>query len=271
MKKINNFDLSKHSTIGIGPVIDSIYIIEYIDDFNLLDNYKIIGNCSNILFKNDSYKNNFIMLGNTFNSFEVLDNNTIRVGAGIKINTLINKLSELDLGGLEFLFGIPATLGGLIKMNAGAFGKTIFDNIIGIQTNKEYLKKSDIQFSYRYTNIKDVILFADIKCEKKNKKIIKQETSNFIKKRQMSQPIGEKSLGSVFKNPSENIFAGKLIDDLGYKGKCINDICISEKHGNFIINKSNGNSLDFLKLSNEIINKVNKKYNIKLEYEIEIF
>ena len=274
MKKIENYNLKSLSTIGIGPISTQMMIIENERDLDYIsEDSKIIGNASNILFSHNSYNNTFIRLQGDFSQYTIIDktNAIVKIGAGVNINNLIIELSKQNIGGLEFLYGIPATIGGIIKNNAGAFGKNIFEFINTIYTNKGIIHKKDFHYEYRKSNIDGIILYAELKLIKKDNSIINSAIEGYINNRRSTQPYKEKSLGSVFKNPAKKIYAGQLIEEAGYKGKCRNGICVSSKHANFIVNKDDGKANDFIEIAEEIKNNIYNNKSITLEYEIEFF
>ncbi|HAF08058.1 MAG: UDP-N-acetylmuramate dehydrogenase [bacterium] len=272
MKIYNDFDFSKISYIRIGHV-GKLFVIENIDDLlqvNDLKGKKVLGNCSKILFSKKNYRKNFYKLSGEFLKIEKLNNETVLVGAGVKFSTLMNFMIKENFTGFEELVGIPGTVGGMIKMNAGAFGKNISNNLITLETLDGKKDKSEICFSYRNTDIESVITFAKFSFEKSTKSKIMKKIEKFIKLRKRNQPYKAKTLGSTFKNPSPDQPAWKLIDNVGLRGFCVNDICVSTKHSNFIINRGKGNGKDFLELVSMIKKKVYDEKKIKLELEVEI-
>ena len=178
-----------------------------------------------------------------------------------------------SLGGLEPLALIPGSLGGALYGNAGVGNSCIYDYLknITILRNDEFITidKKDIIYSYRYSmfkNSKDIIVKATFELYKSNILELKEIVKENRIKRLNSQPLEYKNAGSVFKNP-EGDYAGRLIESLGLKGYTIGDASISEKHANFIINKSNATGNDIRKLIKYIQDRVFKEYNIQLELE----
>ncbi len=271
MKIINKFNLSELSYIHIGPVVKLI-VIEHINDFiNIGDDYKILGNASNILFKEKQYDTQFVRL-NINDELKIIDpdNCIVEIPAGMSIKKAINILSGMNIGGLEEFYPIPGTIGGMLFMNAGTPDKSISDNLVRINTINDSFEKKHFKFEYRYSGINETIISAVFKLKKTKYEKIRRNIRNAIEKREVSQPVYSKSLGSVFKNPPGKK-AWELIEKAGFRGKCINGICVSKKHSNFIVNDDNGKADDFLALSESIIKTVKKTLKTKLEYEIEIF
>lgn len=278
MKIIADCDLAKLSYIGIGPVIDRLFVAENENDILEISGgseseVKVIGNLSNILFAASYYECTFMKLSGDFNRVSVTDEKsaTVEIGAGCLMNNAITELSDAGIGGLEELFGIPGTAGGMLFMNAGANGASISDRLLSVTLLKRgEVKKSNINFKYRETDIDDTILSAKFNLVKRSRKEIKENIDRYYRQRQSTQPIDKKSLGCVFKNPGPENPAWQLISRNGFSGRCEDGICVSSKHANFIINEDRGGAHDFIKLSQEIVRNIYMKEKIKLEYEIEI-
>jgi len=237
--------------------------------------YKIIGNGSNLIFLNKYYDGILIKL-EEMNEL-MINENKIVVGAGYSLIRLANKMSKLGYSGLEFATGIPGTIGGAIYMNAGAYnsdmGYIVSEiKVLTPQLELKTLYNKDLDFHYRSSFLqknKDYIcLEATLILKKANKEQIMEIIEERKTRRLMSQPLEYPSAGSVFRNPT-NDYAGRLIEEIGYKGKIIGGAQVSEKHANFIINKGNATGKDVYTLINEIQNKIKEKYNIELKVEQE--
>ncbi len=269
MQIIENFDLASISYIGIGPVIDRMTIMENTDDMNYADNIKVIGNASNILFTENARNLNLARI-QTANTIEIIDPSgpLVSIPCEMTIKSAINKLAEINIGGLEQLFPIPGSIGGMIKMNAGAGNINLSDFIYEVHASDGILKRNDIDFSYRKSSINSILISCVLLLKNIDKHSIRKNIDSIMKTRNKIQPMNERSLGSVYKNKDYN--AWELIDKVHMRGFCINDICISEKHTNFIINKGNGRYSDFLELTDKIEKTVFNTFGITLEKEIEI-
>ncbi len=197
----------------------------------------------------------------------------ITISANYNINRFLMNAVAHNLCGLEFLAGIPAHLGGLIKMNAGAYGETISNYLKWIKVLQDgkvqVLQKEEIDFQYRKTTIKGIVLEAGFELKAGNYEMIKKKISDNVLDRKVKQPLEYPNLGCFFKNP-EGESAGRLIDSLGMKGLMVGGAQISEKHANFVINRNNASFRDVLNLINVIKDKVFQKYRISLELEIEV-
>ncbi len=245
--------------------------INFCKESNL--SFKIIGNATNLLISDKGYNGLIINLKN-FSKIEILKSGEIKVGAGTKLNSLIEFCANNGYSGIENLYGIPATVGGATVMNAGAFNCQIFDyiSVVEIIKNNKFfrLDKNNLSFSYRKTKFlyrDDAIISVRFKLKKDNPALIKERIKNFALSRNEKQPKG-RSCGSVFKNP-KGYFAGELIEKANLKGKKIGGAEISSKHANFIIANENCTSLDIKNLIELIENEVYDKFNIKLTKEIE--
>ncbi|MDD3803373.1 MAG: UDP-N-acetylmuramate dehydrogenase [bacterium] len=273
MKTIKDFSLRNASYIKIGGE-SLVLFAENHDDLKeafSMKNPKILGAMSNILFAAQAYDSTFISLSGDFETIELISQTEVRAGAGVRLSSLLSFLKKNLLSGFEELAGIPGSLGGMLFMNAGANGKCISDNLTEFEALfSGAVKKKDKIFSYRHSSINEPIEFLTFEFEKSSKEIIEEKTKNILERRKLSQPLDKFSLGSVFKNPSSEHPAWKLIKEAGMSGKCVNSVCVSTKHANFIINEGDGTGEDFLTLSETVREKVNEKFKIKLEYEIEI-
>ena len=238
-------------------------------------NYLIIGMGSNILIRDKGYKGAIIKLGKGFNSLRVEEDKIIS-GASILDNNLSKFAKNNSIKNLEFFSGIPGTVGGAIKMNAGCFGcetkdvlREIF--IIDKQGNKNKIKATNLELNYRTSNINDsdIITSAIFDISYGDPDTIINNINTIKKKREEHQPIQEKTSGSTFKNP-KNYFAAELIEKAGCKGMEIGDAIVSDKHSNFIINQGNASAQDIEQLGKKIIEKVFDKFNILLDWEIKL-
>ncbi|MBQ9072451.1 MAG: UDP-N-acetylmuramate dehydrogenase [Bacilli bacterium] len=250
-----------------------IDLLMYLRDNNI--KHMILGNGSNVIFNDSGYNGVIIKLDN-FNNLKIIGNKII-VGAGYMLNKLALRVSRLGFTGMEFATGIPGTVGGAVYMNAGAY-KTdmgyIVTNVKVLTPDYEIkvLKNKDLDFHYRTSFLqknKDYIcLEATITLIKGNAEEIMELINERKKRRVETQPLEYPSAGSVFRNP-EGDFAGRIIEEIGYKGKSIGGAQVSEKHANFIINTGSATGEDVKKLINEIKDKVKDKYNIELKVEQE--
>ena len=237
--------------------------------------HKIIGNGSNVIFNDEEYNGVIVKLDN-FNSLKII-NNTITVGAGYMLNKLALRVSRLGFTGMEFATGIPGTVGGAVFMNAGAYKSDmgyILKSIKVLTPNLNIITmyNNELDFHYRSSYLQNnpgyICIEATIVLKKGNPEKIMELINSRKERRLESQPLEYPSAGSVFRNP-EGDFAGRLIEEIGYKGKKIGDAQVSEKHANFIINSGNARGEDIKKLITDIQKKIKKKYKIDLKVEQE--
>lgn len=238
---------------------------------------KILGFGTNILAQDNNIQSVVIRLnGDTFNAIKELDGDRLRVGSRVSLKKLVILSSRWGLSGIEWLTGIPASFGGAIASNIGAFGHCIGDVLEDITvmnpngTLKTY-KKNDLCFQYRANPFSngEIITEATIKLKSSDKTSVSEKIKDIERQRKNRFPKG-KNAGCVFKNP-DKISAGELIDQAGLKGKRVKGAMVSKKHANFIINELNATSNDVLELIRSIQDEVKQKTGIQLELEIKIW
>ncbi len=235
----------------------------------------VIGSGSNVIIRDGGFKGIVIKLGGEFRKIEIdRSNSVLSVGAGTKDSEVAKFCVKKNISGLEFLSGIPGTIGGNIKMNAGCYGNQISDNLIDCtiideKLNKKIVKKNEIDFHYRKSSFdnRHIIIEARFKIKKCNKLQIKKKISIISEKRKKSQPVSSRTGGSTFTNPT-SYPAWKLIDEVDYRGKQLGGAKVSNLHSNFLINYNNASSLDLEILGEEIKNKVWEKRKINLKWEL---
>jgi UDP-N-acetylmuramate dehydrogenase len=276
-----NESLKLHTTYKVGgnckyfitpkDLNELIDLVKYLREKNI--KYMILGNGSNTIFSSKEYDGVIINLTN-LNSMSI-DKNIINVEAGYQLIKLSMDALNNSLSGLEFAAGIPGNIGGAVFMNAGAYKSdmskliktvTFLDENLELKT----LKNEELDFSYRKSIFQKrncIIISTVLELIPGNKEEIKELMDKRKERRLSSQPLEYPSAGSVFRNPSEDIFAGKLIEDLGLKGYKIGGAKISEKHANFIINDGDATGEDIKALIDLVKEKVKEKYNIELHVE----
>lgn len=238
--------------------------------------YFILGKGSNTLFSDKEFNGVIIKL-DKLNNFKIKETE-IYVESGMILSKLVQASIKNELTGLEFAIGIPGTIGGAIYMNAGAYGSKMSNIIKSVIVLDEKLQIEEIpleklKFDYRYSifqaNKNLICVAANIKLEHGNHDEIASKIKENLLKRKNSQPLEYPSAGSVFRNPEGN-YAGKIIEELGLKGKNIGGAEISTKHANFIINKNNASSSDILNLIKLVQKEVKDKYKIDLKLEQQL-
>lgn len=256
IKVQKNISLARYTTFRIGGPARYFFVAKSTEDLIKAVKfaqakklpYFILGGGSNLLISDKGF--NGLVIKTQSASWRT-KSNIIYAEAGVRLNDLIKASTQAGLTGLEWAIGIPATIGGAVKCQAGAFGQSILEMV-------REIKKID-----------EIIISVELILKKGNKKKSQQLIQEYLKKRKNSQPLDYPSAGSVFKNPAGQ-FAGQLIEQCGLKGKKIGQAMISKKHANFIINLGNAQAKDVLELIQLIKKSVKEKFNLNLEEEIDI-
>ncbi len=237
---------------------------------------KIIGAGSNILVRDEGVEAAVLKLSAPFFWKTSFDRERVRAGSGISLGRLQQTARARSLSGVEFLAGIPGSLGGALVMNAGAWGRCMGDLVENVRVMDhngkiKVIPRGKIRFGYRSSSLAEyIILGARLKLHKKNKKEIDSVLKEYKRLRKEAQDYSSSSAGCVFKNPPGES-AGRLIDLCGLKGKKRGGARVSPKHANFIVNQNKAKAVDVLRLMEEIKKKVKQKFNIGLEPEIRIW
>lgn len=279
-----NYNIKKYNTyrlevickylVFVNNIEELIELLKYLKENNI--KYLILGNGSNVIFKDDYYDGVVIKL-DKLNNIEI-NGNEIEVECGYSLMKLSRDILNLGLTGLEFASGIPGLVGASIAMNAGAYNKdmaSVVKEVKVINKNNELInmKNSELNFEYRDSFLKKnkdfICVSAVLTLEDGNKEESIELINTRRERRIATQPLEYPSAGSVFRNP-EGMHAGELIEKCGLKGYNINGAEISEKHANFIVNKGNCTGKDIIELINIIKQKVYEKYNVELILEQEI-
>jgi len=279
--------MMKHTSLRIGGPAD-LFVVPR--DFPSLKNILVIlkkrripflalGGRTNILVRDGGIEGVVISL-KFFKKIEIMSedemNVNVYVEAGIPLQRLVNFSKEKGYSGIEGLAGIPGSVGGAICGNAGAFGYEMKDVLISVSIMDDKgriksLKTEDIDFGYRRSRISstELLLSAEIILKKDKKEHVSAKIEDFLKRKWESQPFSEPSAGCVFKNPP-GLSAGKLIDEAGCKGMRIGDVEVSSIHANFFINKGKAKASDFIRLIEDVAQRVKERFGVVLEPEIRI-
>jgi len=234
----------------------------------------VLGNGTNLLVKDEGYRG--IILQIKLEEINI-DGIKVIVQSGVKNAILSKKLLDNSLTGFEFASGIPGTIGGAIKMNAGAYGSEMKDIVeqvtyMDFDGNLHTISNLECEFEYRHSrffNEQAIILEVKLNLEKGNKSEIEEKISELLKQRKEKQPLEYPNAGSTFKR-GENYITAKLIDDCGLKGYTMGGAQVSEKHAGFIINKNKATSKDVLDLIEHVKTKVKEKTGEDIKLEIEV-
>ncbi|MDD4908096.1 MAG: UDP-N-acetylmuramate dehydrogenase [Candidatus Omnitrophica bacterium] len=279
-----NEPLSRHTTFGIGA--RASFFIEPEDASDLIGlisalkreklPIRLIGSGSNLLVKDKKLDCAVIKLSSPFFRKIRSEGNILEAGGGAALPALLKYASVHGLAGLEFLAGIPGTVGAGLVMNAGIPGEEIGGVVLDAEVMDHRgrirrLEKNDMGLAYRKSGLdKYIVISARFKLKPDKKPAIQKRINGLLKKRLDTQDHSCRSAGCAFKNPA-GASAGKLIDACGLKGARIGGAYVSDKHANFIINKGDARAADVLELMKLIQKKVKNKFKIELEPEIKIW
>lgn len=257
MTKSINF--STFSSIKIGPTV----AVELIDTMTSLPpDVRIIGGANNLLVSPNPPK--LAMLDKCFD-FIYRKDDCLHVGGATSSGKILSFAKKYNLAGFELMQKLPGTLGGMVKMNAGLKEWEVFNNLLAIRTQHGWIAKEDIKYGYREAHFEGTVYEATFTC----KEGFDETLLAMFKTMRDNQPHYP-SAGSCFKNHKDG-YAGKLIEEVGLKGKRIGDMSFSDEHANFLVNLGNGTYEDALALINLAKEEVLKRFGIQLEEEIIIF
>ncbi len=235
----------------------------------------ILGAGSNLLISSDRLRG--VVVDLCLEDIQIRNNlSEIYVASAVKINKLLNFCLTHSLGGIEFLSGIPASLGGAVKNNTSFRGESISQKVVGLKVldikraEIYFLENKDISWQYRDSGLEGfIILGAVLSLSQTDIKEIKGKIKDNLRYRLSKQELTAKSAGCIFRNPAKEISAGKLIEDAGLKGLRKDKAVVSSKHANFILNESCAKSQDVIFLIEKIKEKVKSKFGIVLKEEIQ--
>lgn len=281
-----NYELANLTRFKTGGIAEVYFSPRDIDDLSSFLKkapkdmpIHVLGFGSNILIRDGLLNGIVIRLQNdTFSNIEKLEDNTLKCGAFASSIAISKFAAENNIKGMEFLLGIPGTIGGAVLTNAGCFEREIKDILVSIDAvNKitgefKTFKLNECGFSYRKCSISNDWIFVSItiKGETGKKEKILANMEQIKLKKDTAQPTYTKTSGSTFKNPSLQNPAWKLIKEAGCQGMKLGGAIVSPMHANFIINEDNATSADIEDLAEKVRLAVYEKFGIMLEYEIKI-
>lgn len=279
-----NEPLYKHTTYRVGgPALVFVEVIDLEEFKKVMDyvieneiKYFILGNGSNVLFS-DKLFSGVIISTKLLNNYEI-SGSIVYALCGVNLISLAHNVAFEGLSGLEFASGIPGFIGGSIFMNAGAYKKSMADVVkrILVYNNGtiEWINNEQAMFAYRKSIFqKDrhlIVLAAELELSFDDKESILELMQKRSERRNQTQPYDAYSAGSVFKNPSDDVFSWQLIDQVCLRGYAINDAQVSLKHSNFIINNERASSQDLYDLIKYVQFKVFEQTGVKLKIEQEL-
>lgn len=275
--------LSRHTTFRVGGDADYFVLPQNAEEISELVAlcrrmempYYILGNGSNLLVSDKGYRGVIIQIYKNMSAIQV-SGEMIRAQAGALLSKVGNVALEAGLTGFEFAAGIPGTVGGAVVMNAGAYGGEMKDilhqvTVLTPEGEMKTLKKEDLELGYRTSVIARenyIALEAEYHLQKGDKAAIRSRMDELKEQRTSKQPLEYPSAGSTFKRP-EGYFAGKLIQDAGLRGFQVGGAQVSEKHCGFVINKGDATASDIVTLMEQISEKVQNEFGVKLEPEVK--
>ena len=254
--------------------LDSVQKCQRLIPFAAKNNipYFVLGRGSNILA--DDRKTDLAIFRINGSVPEMIGEDTIRCFAGVPLVKLCSFALDNELGGLEFAYGIPGSVGGAVYMNAGAYGGEMKDVLASVTAldkdgNIREYSADELEMSYRHSRFTDsgeVILSAEFKLQKADKDGIKARMSELMEKRRSKQPLEFPSAGSTFKRP-EGAYAAQLVEECGLKGFTVGNAQVSEKHSGFVINRGGASFDDVMAVIAAVKKTVAEKTGYKLECE----
>jgi UDP-N-acetylmuramate dehydrogenase len=273
--------LAKLTSLGIGGTTD-LFRIKNHDAIPgllaLLDanevGHKFLGGGSNLLVEDGELPWVALQLARPEPDV-VLEGNFAQVDAAADLGRTVTFCAKHDLGGMEGLIGVPGTVGGALRMNAGAYGMQIGSYVREVKLYRasrrklEILRGDQISFEYRHTSFApdDMMLAVKLELPSKPYREILQGIRICNEKRRSSQPLGQKSAGCIFKNPP-GASAGRMIDELGLKGHSVGDARVSDRHANFFVNAGHATAKDMLGLITDVRERVRAAFGVDLENEV---
>jgi UDP-N-acetylmuramate dehydrogenase len=276
--------LAELTSLGIGGSTDLLQVTKHESIPALItllerDNipHKFLGGGSNLLVGDGELPWVILQLAKPEPEV-VLDGNLAHVDAAADLGRTVTFCAKNDLGGMEGLIGVPGTVGGALRMNAGAYGMQIGSYVREVKLYRaterkiEILRGDEISFEYRHTSFgpDDMMLAVTLELPSKPFKEILQGIRICNEKRRSSQPLGQKSAGCIFKNPP-GASAGRMIDELGLKGLSVGDARVSDRHANFFVNAGQASARDMLALIADVRGRVEKAFGVKLENEVVVW
>ena len=276
--------LSELTSLGIGGTTDLLRIQKHEaipDLLNLLDAqgvpHKFLGGGSNLLVGDGELLWVVLQLAAPKPDI-VLEGNLAQVDAAADLGRTVTYCAKNDLGGMEGLIGVPGTVGGALRMNAGAYGMQIGTYVREVKLYRsadrkiETLRGDQISFEYRHTSFApdDMMLAVKLELPSKPYPEILKGIRICNEKRRASQPLGQKSAGCIFKNPP-GASAGRMMDELGLKGLSVGDARVSDRHANFFVNAGKASARDMLALISDVRERVQKSFGVILEFEVVLW
>jgi UDP-N-acetylmuramate dehydrogenase len=276
--------LTEKTSLGIGGTTDELLLQRYDtipQVIRLLADesipYKFLGGGTNVLIADGELPWVVLHLPATRPGMRI-EGNAAYVDASADLGGMVTFCAKNNLGGMEGLIGVPGSVGGALRMNAGAYGTQIGSHVREVELYRassgevETVRGNDIRFDYRHTSFApdDMMLRVKLELPSKPYKEIVAGIRVCNEKRRSSQPLNQKSAGCIFKNPAGGS-AGRLIDELKLKGHRAGDAMVSDRHANFFVNVGNATCADMLRLIDDVRERVRAAYGVELENEVIVW
>jgi UDP-N-acetylmuramate dehydrogenase len=276
--------LAEKTSLGIGGTTDELLLHRYdtipqvmrlLKDANIP--HRFIGGGTNVLIDDGELPWVILHLPSPHPGVRI-EGNAAYVDASADLGGMVTYCAKHDLGGMEGLIGVPGSVGGALRMNAGAYGTQIGSYVREVELYRaaagevETVRGNDIHFDYRHTTFApdDVMLRVKLELPSKPYKEILAGIRVCNEKRRASQPLNQKSAGCIFKNPP-GASAGRMIDELGLKGHRVGEAMVSDRHANFFINVATAACADMLRLIDDVRDRVRSAYGMVLENEVIVW
>jgi len=284
IERIAGASLAERTSLGIGGTTDLLLVRKHESLPELVSllraaviPYRFIGGGTNLLIPDGELPWIILQLARRDPDIRI-EGNFAWIDAAADLGRTVTTCAKHDLGGLEGLIGVPGTVGGALRMNAGAYGTQIGSHVREVVVFRAAagkiatLRGSEISFEYRHTSFApdDIMLTVKLELPSKSFLEILQGIRICNEKRRSSQPLNQKSAGCIFKNPP-GASAGRMIDELGLKGFNVGDARVSDRHANFFVNAGHASAADMLALIAEVRQRVRKAYGVTLENEVIVW
>lgn len=279
--------MAKHTSMGVGGRADVLVFPAAISEVGritaLLESegmvFMPVGNCTNLIVRDGGYRGVLVCLADLKAlrlEEKPLGRIAVTAEAGVALADIVRLIVKESLTGMEFCAGIPGSVGGAVRMNAGAYGrdmKGVVEKIVTVNGSGRYrtLGAAELRFEYRNLDLPEdaVIVEAELSVSKGSLGEIKAAVAEILEERKRKHPLRYPSAGSIFKNPP-GMPAGRIIDELGLKGRAVGSARISEQHGNFIVNTGGAKAADILALMNLVMETAAAERGIVLKPEVKV-
>ena len=278
-----NESMSRHTSWRTGGPARRFYkpadlddLCDFLQEMDPREPLLWLGLGSNLLVRDGGFPGTIILVHGVLTGLDWLDDTTLRAAAGVTCAKVARVSAKQGLTGVEFLAGIPGTMGGALAMNAGAFGGETWDHVVAVETidrGGQLHTRTPEEFRIAYRTVvgaaDEWFVAAHLSLDHGDSEQAQANIRELLAQRSASQPTDQFSCGSVFRNPPGD-HAARLIEAAGLKGKMLGGAQVSPKHANFIINTGNASAADIETLLNQVQGRVEQLYDVRLESEVRI-